>query len=89
MVKEEKRLIYSLSGLVTYANEQFKQKKTGKIFEFNDVENYVKRGYFPRYLGGNVIKVIPKDKYGTPRYEILEEKIENKSKYKYHKNKYE
>ena len=44
----------TLTGIVMWLNE-FYQKKTGKLFGTEDVQNYIKRGCLPKYLGGHSI----------------------------------
>lgn len=45
----------TLTGITKWLNETFKLKKSGKPFLLNDVQNYVKRGQLPTYLGGHEI----------------------------------
>lgn len=46
----------SLTGLVKWMNDNFK-KQTGKSFNVSDVQQYVRRGFIPEYLGGNTIEL--------------------------------
>ena len=50
--------LYSLMDLVKHCNSIHKQKRTGKEFTFSDIQQYIKTGHFPHYLGGqSIIKV--------------------------------
>ena len=49
-----KEKYYTLTSLVQYANENYK-KKTGGDFNSQDIESYIRRGYFPQYTGGRMI----------------------------------
>lgn len=47
----------TLTGIVEILNEKYKQKKSGKPFNINDVKAYTTRGYLPNYLcGKNIIE---------------------------------
>jgi len=60
----------TLTGIKVWLNETFKQKKTGKEFLLNDVQNYIKRGYLPKYLGN--FNVVPDNSVeGVKLYKIL------------------
>lgn len=45
----------TLTGLVSWMNERFSCKESGSKFTVQDLQNYVRRGYIPKYLGGNLI----------------------------------
>ena len=45
----------SLTGLTKWMNETFK-KHTGKPFNTTDVQNYIRRGNIPEYLGNNEVE---------------------------------
>jgi hypothetical protein len=45
----------TLTGLVSWMNSQFK-KQTNTKFTTSDVQNYIKRGYIPEYLGKHLIE---------------------------------
>lgn len=53
----------NLQGLVEWANDNFK-KDNGREFNRNDINAYVRRGYFPKYLGDIRIEKI-ETKYCT------------------------
>lgn len=61
----------TLSQLVVELNDRFGKKKTGKKFKVEDVQQYVKRGKIPEYLGGNEI-VKDKDFPGLKVYNLLD-----------------
>lgn len=46
----------SLTGLVKWMNENYK-KQTSKPFTVSDVQQYIRRGFIPDYLGGNIINL--------------------------------
>lgn len=50
--------LYSLTTLTAYLNERFKVKKSGKPFKFEDVQQYIKKGRIPRYLGDITIEKV-------------------------------
>lgn len=51
-------------------NETFLHKESGSKFTVQDLQNYVRRGYIPKYLGGNMI--VPGDKMRDVKlYSIL------------------
>lgn len=49
----------TLTGLVKWLNSEenvdFK-KQNNSGFTTSDVQNYIKRGYLPEYMGGNIIE---------------------------------
>jgi hypothetical protein len=45
----------TLTSLTKWLNENFKNKKTGVDFTIADVQQYIKRGSLPQYLGGHKI----------------------------------
>jgi len=44
----------TLTKLTSFVNQKF-VKKNGSKFRIADVQGYVRRGYLPTYLGGNLI----------------------------------
>jgi hypothetical protein len=50
--------LYNLTTLTEFLNINYKSKKTGKPFTTTDVQFYIKRGYLPDYLGGDIIKLV-------------------------------
>jgi hypothetical protein len=46
----------TLTGLTKWLNESNLKKQTGTEFNTRDVQNYIKRGYIPEYLGGHQIE---------------------------------
>lgn len=53
MTKKRK---YTLTGLLIYCQERALRKRGGGEFTISDIQGYVKRGKFPKYLGGMEIK---------------------------------
>lgn len=49
---KQKQKFYSITRLVEYCNETFGLKKNQKPFTISDVTGYVRRGHFPKSLGG-------------------------------------
>jgi hypothetical protein len=41
----------NLTGMVKFLNEKFGNKKTGKKFTTQDVQQYIELGSLPKYLG--------------------------------------
>lgn len=66
--------LYSLTTLTAYLNERFQVKKSGEPFTTGDVQQYISRGYIPKYLGNIRIKKDPG--YPTNIYSLVEEKDE-------------
>lgn len=60
----------TLTGIKVWMNEEFKEKKSGKPFLLNDVQNYVKRGNLPKYLG-NFTVVEDNSVEGVKLYKIV------------------
>lgn len=56
-IKNETNLVedLTLTQMTFYLNENF-VKKNGMRFRIADTQGYIKRGYFPNYLGGNIIQ---------------------------------
>ena len=82
-MNDKEKIIYTPKGLLDFANKSMIQKKTGKPFTHSDIESYIQRGNFPRYLGGLVISKVKSDNIGKSVYEILNVRILNKTnKYK-------
>lgn len=50
-MSKEKKQMYTASGLKDYLIERFKTKKTLEPFTPQDIQNYIRRGYLPKYLG--------------------------------------
>jgi hypothetical protein len=56
MIKEKKQT-FTANGIRKYLNENFKCKKTLKQFTDQDVQGYIRRGNFPKYvMGGRKIE---------------------------------
>lgn len=50
--------IFNLTTLTEFLNETYKSKKTGKPFTTTDTQQYIRRGYIPKYLGNiNIVKL--------------------------------
>ena len=71
-MEENKYLVRDINaqGLVYWLNENFR-KDNGKKFNRNDVTAYLKRGYIPKYLGGNEIVTTPKKHCTIKLYNVL------------------
>lgn len=54
-MRKKKETRYSLARLIEYCNQTFETKANGKSFDGNDVVGYIKRGSFPKKLGGKKI----------------------------------
>lgn len=50
--------LYSLTTLTAYLNERFKVKKSGEPFKYEDVQQYIKYGHVPKYLGNIIIEKV-------------------------------
>lgn len=50
--------LYSLTTLTAYLNERFTVKKSGQPFKFEDVQQYIRNGRIPRYLGNITIEKV-------------------------------
>lgn len=65
---------YTLTGLLEFCKENFGEKQGGKPFTISDIQGYVRRGSFPQYLGGYVIKQVDAEGIGiimaNPVYKI-------------------
>jgi hypothetical protein len=46
----------SLTGLVVWMNESGFKKQSNTPFTVGDIQNYIRRGYIPEYLGKNLIE---------------------------------
>jgi len=55
-MSKEKEQVYTAKGLKDYLIERFKTKKTLEPFTPQDTQNYIRRGYLPKYLGDIKIK---------------------------------
>jgi hypothetical protein len=75
-MSKEKELTLTASGLRDYLNKNQKCKKTLKAFTSSDVQNYVRRGHLPNYLGGKKIKEM-KNIIGIRTFKIS---VDDKSK---------
>lgn len=60
--------IYNLTTLTKYLNETYKKKKSGVEFRVADVQNYVRRGYLPRYLGN--VTIVTLNNLPTKMYKL-------------------
>ncbi len=53
---EEK--LFNLTTLTEFLNETYLNKKTGKKFTTTDTQQYIRRGYLPKYLGNiNIVQL--------------------------------
>jgi len=59
----------TLTTLTSWLNENF-SKKNGKKFLIQDAQQYTKRGYLPKYLGGNEIIIDKKTVKNVTLYKI-------------------
>jgi len=46
---------YNLTGLLLHMNQNYK-KAGQKDFTMGDIQGYVRRGWIPNYLGGDLIR---------------------------------
>lgn len=51
---------YSDEALVEKLNEKYGKKRTGAAFTKNDIAQYLIKGKFPKFYGGNEISAIKK-----------------------------
>jgi hypothetical protein len=65
---------YSMKGLVDFANENYKHKRSGKKFTFSDVQQYIRVGNFPNYTGKAKIEK-SNTVNGTKTYNIFKQGV--------------
>lgn len=74
-MKEEKKYLVkdvNLIALTEWCNETFQTKKSGEEFSVSDVQGYVRRGYLPAYLGGQIIETCSTKVRGVKSYSVVE-----------------
>ena len=59
----------TMARLSDFMNSNFGKKKTGEPFSIWDVQGYCRRGFLPKYLGGNRIE--KSEKSGIFFYSVL------------------
>jgi hypothetical protein len=72
---------FTTSKLVEFLNEAYGEKKTGKPFSSNDIQQYLRRGKLPVYAGGHPIQLVENEDIGTKLIEVdFSTKAERKPK---------
>lgn len=67
--------LYTLTTLKNYLNDRFKVKKSGEPFRISDVQQYVKRGRVPYYLGN--IEITKEPSFPMNLYTLIEKTEKN------------
>ena len=60
----DKTTDFTIPALVSYLNEKYGGKKSGKAFTSGDIQQYLRRGYLPKPYGYNPISKVEEDDIG-------------------------
>lgn len=81
-MKKEGKHKFTTTKLVELLNEEYGEKKSGEPFTTNDIQQYLRRGKLPMYIGGHPIKRFNNEKTGTKLVEINFDKKAQRKKRK-------
>lgn len=61
----------SMTGILKWLTETYKEKKSGKPFELQDVQGYITRGTIPDHYGGGYDIISYSNKF-TKLYKLVQ-----------------